>query len=139
MKGAAQIFGYAIGAVDLRDPFRHLPVHAAVVDFLERLAFDEIVADLSDEENERCRVLLRGMDADGCVRCAGPACHETDAGPPGELAVGLRHVRGAPFLPADDEADLLARVMERVEHGEIAFSGDSERDVHSMDFECVHQ
>ena len=61
---AAHVLGHAVGAVDLRDPLRHLAVHAAVVDLLERLALDEVVADLADEENHRRRILVRGVHAD---------------------------------------------------------------------------
>ena len=97
------VFGNAIGTIDLRDPFRDTVEHASVVDFLERLAIDEIAAHLAHEQQHRRRVLLCRVHADRGVRCSGPARHERDARPPSELAVGLRHVRRAPFLPADDE------------------------------------
>ncbi|MND04960.1 hypothetical protein D3C83_254890 [compost metagenome] len=53
MKRPVHVLGDAVRAVDLRDPFRHLAVHAAVIDFLEGVALDEIVANLADEQDER--------------------------------------------------------------------------------------
>ncbi len=139
VEGVAHVLGHAVGAVDLRDPFRHLAVHAAVVDFLERLALDEIVADLADEQDQRRRILVRGVHADRGVGRAGAARDEADAGAAGQLAVGLRHVGGAAFLAADDELDFLARVVQRVEHREIALAGHAERDVHAMDLERIDE
>ncbi len=66
------------------------------------------------------------MDADRGVAGARPARHQEHAGFAGELAIGLGHERGAAFLAAGDEADL-GRVVERVEHFEIALAGDAER------------
>jgi hypothetical protein len=39
-------------------PLRHLPEHASVVDFLERFALDNVVSDLTDEENHRRGILM---------------------------------------------------------------------------------
>ena len=77
-----------------------------------------------------------------CTPCAGvggarAARHHGDAGPPGELAVGLRHHRRAALLAADDVADLA--VVERVEQAEIAFAGDAEGHVDAVDLELVDQ
>ena len=49
---------------------------------------------------------------------------EADAGPAGELAVGLRHHRRAALLAADGDGD--RRVVQRVEHGEIALARHAE-------------
>ncbi len=53
LERAGDVFGDAVGAVDLRHPFRHLAEHAAIVDFLKCFAFDEVVADLADEQDHR--------------------------------------------------------------------------------------
>ena len=127
------------GAVDRRDPLRHLAEHPAVVDLLERLALDEVGADLADEEDHRRRVLERGVHADRGVGRAGTARHEADAGLAGELAVGLGHVRGAAVLTRDDELDRVARVVERVEHGEIALARNAERGVDAVHLQLVDQ
>jgi len=133
----AHKFGDAVGAVDARHPFRHLAEHAAVIDFLECFALDDLAADLADEQDQRRRILERGVDADRGVGRAGAARDEADAGAAGQLAIGFGHVGGAAFLAADHELDRILRVVERVEHGEIAFTGDAERDVRAVDFERV--
>ena len=69
---------------------------------------------------------MRGVDADRGVARAGAARHEQHAGLAGQLAVGLGHEGGAALLAAGDEADF-GRVVERVEHFEIALAGDAER------------
>ena len=53
MKGVADVFGDAVGAVDLRHPLGHRAVHAAKINFLESFALDDIVADLADEQDHR--------------------------------------------------------------------------------------
>ena len=58
---------------------------------------------------------------------------------PDDLRLGLRHVGGAAFLAADDEADRVVRVVERVEHGKKALPGNTKSDVRSVDLERVHQ
>ena len=120
------VFGNALGAIDLRRPLGDAAVHPPVVDLLERLAVDEIAADLSDEHDHRRRILRRGVDADRGVGGAGSAGDERDAGTSGELAVRLRHVRGAAFLPAHDERRRSRDVEQRVEHGEIALARNAE-------------
>ena len=119
--------GNALGAVDLRRPFGDAAEHPPVVDFLKGLAIDKIAADLSDEHDHRRRILRRRMNADRGVRRARAARDERNAGPPGQLAERLRHVRRAAFLPADDERKTVARVVQRVEHGEIALARNAER------------
>ena len=53
MNGEGGRFGNAVGAIDLRHPLGHRPEHAPVVDFLERLTLDEVIADLADEHHHR--------------------------------------------------------------------------------------
>ena len=104
----ADHFGHAVGAVDLRDPFRHLPVHSAVIDFLKGFALGVLAVDLADEQNQRSRILECSVQADARVGRARTARDEADAGTARELAVGFRHVRGAAFLAADHEFDVVA-------------------------------
>ena len=137
LERARHVFGDALGAVDLRDPLRHLAVHAAVVDFLERFAVHEVGADLADEQDHRRGILVRGVHADGGVGRPGAARDEADAGLARQLAVGLGHERGAAFLAVDDEADV--RVVQRVQHVEIAFAGHAEGGVHAVDLERIDQ
>ena len=84
-----------VGAVDLRDPLRHRAEHPPVVDLLEGLALLLVGGDLADEQDQRRRVLERGVHADRRVRRAGAARDDRDARPAGELPVGVGHVRGA--------------------------------------------
>ena len=58
-------------------------------------------------------------------------------GPAGELAVGVGHVRGADLVAAGDEPD--RRVVERVEHGEVALAGDAEGQLDAVDDELVDE
>ena len=67
------------------------------------------------------------MDPDGGVRGAGTARDEGDAGPAGQLAERLGHVRRAAFLAADHEPQPIGDVVQRVEHGEITFARNAER------------
>ncbi len=127
-KCARDILGNALGPIDLRGPLRHAAVHPAIVDLLERLAIDEVAADLADEHDQRRRVLRRRVDADRGVRRAGSARDEGDAGAACQLAVRFGHVGGPAFLPADDEPQLVADVVERVQHGQVALARDAERE-----------
>ena len=77
------------------------------------------------------------MDAAGGVRRAGATRDHADARPAGELAVGVGHVRCADLVTARDEAD--RRVVERVEHRQVALAGHAEGDVHPVHHELVDE
>ena len=134
---AGDELGDPVGIVDLLHPLRHRAEHVAVVDLLERLAAHHLAADLPDQEDQRGRVLERGVDAAGGVRGAGAAGDHADPRPAGELAVCVGHVRGTDLVAARDEAD--RRVVERVEHCQVALAGDAEGDVHPVDDELVDE
>ena len=82
---------------------------------------------------------------ESCRRCgcrrgvgrAGPAGDEADAGPAGQLAVGLRHHRGAALLAADRDGD--RRVVQRVEDREVALAGHAEEMVDAVHDELVDE
>ena len=57
----------------------------------------------------------------------GPRVTKARPGPAGQLARGFGHERGAAFLPADDEADPVADVVERVQHRQETLAGHAER------------
>jgi len=136
-EGARQVLGDPVGAVDLGDPFRERGEHPPVIDLLERLAVGLVGGDLADQKDQRRRVLERGVDADRGVRRARPARHEADPGPARQLAVGVGHVRGAGLVPADDQPD--RRVVERVEHGEVALAGDAKGELRAVERELVDE
>src|SRR5919197_2172234 len=79
------------------------------------------------------------MDAGRCVGRAGAPGDEANAGASGQLAIGVRHDGGATLLPADHQPDLLLRVAQGVEHGEITLSRNTERRVHALHAQTVHQ
>jgi len=132
LERTCDVLGNAIDSIDLRDPFRHRPEHAAVVDLLERFAIDEIGAHLTDENDHRHRVLECRVHADRGVGRAGTARDHHHAGSAGELCVCVGHVGRAAFLPADDEAQAIAMRMQAVEDGEVAFAGNAEHSVDAL-------
>jgi hypothetical protein len=113
--------------------------HRHEVHLLEGLAAEGASVDLADQQQQRRRVLEGGVNPDRGVRGARPARDEGDAGPPGELAVGLGHVRRPALLPAYDEPDRVARVAERVERREVALSRNAEDRVDPVDPELVDE
>ena len=83
VEGARDVFGQAVGRVDLADPLREAEraraEHLPVVDLLEGLAVALVARDLADEQDHRRRVLERGVQADRGVARARPARHEAQA------------------------------------------------------------
>ena len=129
MEGVADVFGNAVGTVDLRDPFAHRAEHAAKIDFLEGFAFNNVVANLADEQDQRRGVLIRSVHADRRVGGAGSAGDEGDAGLSGEFAVGIRHIGDAAFLPADDEFEFITALVNGVEHRQVGLAGNAETEI----------
>ena len=136
-EGARDDLGQARGVVDLRRPLRDRAVHRAVVELLEALAPDRLARDLPDEQQHRRRVLEGGVHAVGGVRRSRPARDQADARAAGELAVGLGHVRRAALVARDDQAQ--RRVVQRVEHRQVALAGDAEGQVGPVQHELVDQ
>ena len=92
---------------------------------------------MPDEEDQRGRILKRRVDAGGGVRRPGRPRDETDAGPPGQLAVRLRHVRSACLVPRDDEAD--RSVPQSVQDRDVALTRNAEGSVDAVDDELVDE
>ena len=95
VEGARDVFGQAVGVVDLADPLGHAQragaEHLPVVDLLEGLAVALVAGHLADEQDHRRAVLERGVHADAGVGRARAAGHEADARPAAELALRLGH------------------------------------------------
>src|SRR5581483_4726752 len=106
-------------------------------ELLKRLAAEVTPGNLADEEDERRRVLVGGVDADGGVRRTGRACDEADPRAPRELAVGVGHVRGAGLVTRRVESD--RRVRDRVEDAEIALARDAKGGVDTVDDQLVDE
>ena len=111
-----------------------------VFDLLERLAVGVSALDLADEHHRGRRVLGRGgmQPRRGVAGAGAPRDHDRP-GPSGELAAGLRHVRGAALVPAGDGGDRVARVVEGVEGREAALARHAEDGVDAVDPQCVDQ
>ena len=73
------------------------------------------------------------MDADGGLGRARAAGDEADPRSAGELPVRLRRVRRALLVTARDQAD--RRVVQRVEHGQVALARETEREVGAVQLE----
>ena len=76
---------------------------------------------------------IGGVHADAGVGRAGTARDEADARAAGELAVCFGHEGRAAFLPADDQPHLLAHVIQRIEHRQVALARDAEGELHAVD------
>ena len=133
--------GHVLGnpgrAVDLPRGLRDPAEHLRVVELLPGLAAAKRARHLPDEEDHRRRVLLRRVHADRRLRRAWPARDEADARPAGELPVRLGRVGRALLVAAGDQAD--RRVVERVEHGQVALAGEAEREVDAVQLELVDE
>ena len=139
VKCLAHQFGNAAGVFDLGDPLGHLAEHAAIVDFLERLAVGGLARDLPDQQDHGRRILEAGMQTDAGIGRPRAAGDEADPGLAGELAVSFRHVGRAALLAADDVADRVALGIERVECREVALAGDAEDRVGPVNAQLIDQ
>ena len=138
-EGAVDVFGDPRRIVDLAGPFGELAHHPAEIDLLEGFAFGHAARDLADEDDRRRGILARGVDADARIGRPGAAGDEADAGPPGQLAVGFRHIGRAALLAAGDDADPVAQVEQSIEGRDIALSRNAEDCVDAMGEQRVGQ
>jgi hypothetical protein len=125
--------------LDLRGPLGKTTEDLAVIQLLERLTADLVGIHLTDEQDHRRGVLLRGVHGDARVGRTRPPRDEADPGLSGQLAIGLRHVRCAAFLTADVQAQRVLDVVHRVDRGEIALPGDGEDRVDAVQQQLVDQ
>ena len=54
VEGMADIFGDAFNVVNLADPFGHVAIHAAEINFLKGFALGHGASDLPDKQDHRC-------------------------------------------------------------------------------------
>jgi len=87
----------------------------------------------------RCRILLRSMDADACVRSSRSAADDADTGRPRQLPVSLRHIRRGALVPANDQSDVVLRVAKRVEHRKEALARNAEDRVHTLNAQSIDE
>lgn len=133
-EGARDEFGDAIRPVDLRDPFRNRCEHLPVVDFLKTGALGGVGAYLADEQDHGSAVLMRDMKADGGICGARTARDEADTRLSCQLAIGLRRIGCAAFLPAGHGADAVATIAEGVDAWKKTFTRHHEDSAHAMQF-----
>ena len=131
--------GDALRLVDLRHPLGERAEHPAVIDFLERIAAGVLVRDLADEQQHRRAVLHRDMHADRAVAGAGPARDHRRGGTALQLAERLGHVHRAGLEAAGHQLQLLAHLVEAIEHVEIAFARHREHMVDALRDQRVRQ
>ena len=123
--------------LERRHPLRHLAEHARVVELLECLAPEVRARHLADEEDERSRVLVGGVDPDRGVRRARRARDEAD--PRAGRSASRRPPPCSPrrLVAGREQPD--RRVPDRVEHAEVALARDAVRRVHAVDEQLVDQ
>lgn len=124
--------------VDFHDLLRQTREHLRVVDSLRRLAVPEGVFHLADEQNHRCRVLLRHVHAIRRMGDTGATGSETDAWSVGQLAVGIDHVRGDTLVTNDDGADAVG-IIRRAKRRQVAFLGNAIDGIDGITLQCLCQ
>ncbi len=138
VEGAADQFGNACGVVDLRHPLRHLREGAPVVQLLKCFAFDGLTPHLADEEQQRRGILKCDVQPGGGVCGSGRTGDETNAGAATELSVSIRHHSRRALVTAHGELDFRS-VVERIEHREITFPGETEGLPHTVRLQSVDE
>ncbi|MNE41717.1 hypothetical protein D3C80_1358030 [compost metagenome] len=129
----------APGVFDLHHPLGQRGIHLLVVDFLEGFAAELVAGHLADEQQHWRGVLEGGVHADRGVGGAGAAGDEADARLAGQLAVRLGHVGGAALLAAHHQVDLLADIVQGVEHRQVALAGHAEGALHAIEQKGIDQ
>jgi hypothetical protein len=130
------VLGQAVGLLHLGHPLGHAERAGAeempVVELLEGLAVALITGHLAHEHHQGRRVLECRVDTDRRIGGARASRHEADTGAPAQLALRVGHERGAAFLPAGDEADAIAMLVQAVQHGQVALAGHTVDGVHAL-------
>jgi hypothetical protein len=136
-EGVGQVGRHPLRAVDLPGCLRDAAEDLRVVELLPGFPAAERTRHLTDEEDQRRRVLPRRVHADRGLRRARATGDEADARPASELPVGLGRVRGPLLVAARDEPD--RRVVQGVEHRQVALPGQAERQVDAVQLELVDE
>jgi hypothetical protein len=131
-----QDFGRALRSHDLRGPFRDRPEHAAIVDFLKRVAPQVASRDLPDEENQRHAILLCCVHGDRRIARTGSATHARDARSASQARICQRHETGARLVTTSDGV-YVGSAPERIQQADIAFAGDAENAIDAVGDETV--
>src|SRR5690606_8188137 len=103
----------------------------------ERFALAHAALDLSHEQDHGGGVLAGDMHACQGIGGTRAARDHADARFASEFPVSVRHHGRATFLTADRHFDVV--VVQTVQHGQIAFTGNTEHVTHAVRYELVHQ
>ncbi|SIH07208.1 Uncharacterised protein [Mycobacteroides abscessus subsp. abscessus] len=135
MEGIDDHLGGLVGIVEDEDLLRRRSEPRGKVELLERLTPARGGGDEADEDDERGRILVGGVDGGHDVRRPRPAGDHGDAGDPGHPPLGHGHVAGTALLPAHDGLD--RGVVEAVEDVEVRLPGHEIRPPHSVGLELL--
>ena len=116
----------------------HVAEGDLVIDFLKGAPAQVGARHLTDEQDQRHRVLFRRMHGDGGVAGTRPAADQDDAGCPRQLGVGNGHEPGPAFVAAGHDLDVVT-VVQGIQHGEVAFSRHAKHTVDTVQHQCIHQ
>src|SRR4030095_4896661 len=94
---------------------------------------------LPNEQHNRCRVLERRMNANRRIGRARPAGDERHAWLSGQLRISVRHERRARLVERGDQPYHLARVVQRVEGGDVTLARHAECVVDALDKQLIDE
>jgi len=80
---------------------------------------------------------VRDVNARRSIGGTRTARHKADTGLAGQLALGLSHHGRTALLAADGDGDV--GIVERIEHGQVAFAGHAEQLLHAVEEELIDQ
>ena len=133
--GVDDHLGGLIGVIEGEHLLRGRGEPAVQIEFLEGFAAAMIGGDEADEDDERGRILVGGVDSDLDVRRTGTTRDHGDAGHSGHPPLGDGHICGPALLAADDRGD--SRIAESVDDVEIRLAGNQISASDSVCFEFL--
>ncbi len=136
-ESAVDVFGEAVGALDLGRPFHQWAEEGTVVDLLKHAPIAVFERDLPNETDQRRCVMHGDMKTRAGVCGAGPARDEDDTGLASHLAVGLGHHRGTAFLTTDDVGYVV--IVQAVQRSEEAFARHRKHPAHAVKRQPIRQ
>ena len=122
VQGIGDHLGGLVGIIEDEDLLRRRAEPPGEVELLEGLPTAVGGGDEADEDDERGRVLVGGVDGGHDVRGTGTAGDHRDPRHPGHPPLGHGHVPGPALLAADDRGD--RRIVESVEDIEVGLARD---------------
>jgi hypothetical protein len=115
-------FHHASRIVDFHGELRHRAEHGAIVQLLKAFAAAIATRDLTDEQDQRRRILRSRVHTDARMGGAGAARDKAHAGFAGRFRIADGHVRCAGFVAAGDQFHAIPKVHEGIEDRQIALA-----------------